>query len=88
MKAIKHAKGGSAALFKLKELVVGRKKVEIEAVTMKDPNTHKTLFKKEEIKTAALDYCANLLANRSPLTYFKLDKDLKDAVHESRMRIA
>ena len=39
LKKLKKEKGTSAAVFKLKEKIVGSKKISQEAVSMKDPDT-------------------------------------------------
>ena len=55
-------------------------------MSMKHPeDTHMRLLSKEDITKTALEYCVNLLTNRDPLPHFKIDKQLKDVVHETRM---
>ena len=78
-------KGKSAAIFHLKDKVVGKKKAVQEATVMKDPNTQEVLTKRKEIKEASLNYCVDLLTNRTAKAGFEEDVRLKDLVHEVRM---
>ena len=52
---------------------------------MKDPNTQEVLTKRKEIKEASLNYCVDLLTNRTAKAGFEEDLRLKDLVHEVRM---
>ena len=78
-------KGKSAAIFHLKDKVVGKKKAVQEATVMKDPNTQEVLTKRKDIKEASLNYCVDLLTNRTAKAGFEEDVRLKDLVHEVRM---
>ena len=44
LKKLKKKKGKAAAIFKLKEDIVGEKKAPMEAVVMKHPTTNEMLF--------------------------------------------
>ena len=52
---------------------------------MKDPITEKPLTKRKEIREASLNYCVQLLTNRSPKPGFEEDVAIKDLIHETRM---
>ena len=64
LKNIQKSKGRSAAIFKLKEKVVGSKKEGMESVSMKDPITGSILYDPDQLKEASEDYLSNLLTNR------------------------
>ena len=70
LKDMKSKKGKSAAIFHLKDKVVGRKKTGQEATTMIDPVTSEELVTRGKIKEASLNYCVDLLTNRSPKAGF------------------
>ena len=70
---VKKEKGKSAAIFKLKEKIVGAKKQTQEAVTMKDSESGKLIVENDELKRASVDYVSKLLTNRSPKVEFKDD---------------
>jgi hypothetical protein len=53
---LKEEKGKSAAVFKLKEKIVGSKKVCQEAITMKDPLSGELIFENEKLKEASVKY--------------------------------
>ena len=55
--SLKKKKGKSAAIFNLKDKVIGKKISVQEATTMKDPKTKDTLTNRNEIKQASLNYC-------------------------------
>ena len=65
LKNIQKAKGRSAAIFKLKEKVVGSKKEGMESVSMKDPITGSILYDPDQLKDASEAYLSNLLTNHS-----------------------
>ena len=66
IKNTKERKGTSAAIFKLKDKIIGIKKPAQEAIVMKDPETSEELVSNKEIKEASLKYCVQLLTNRAP----------------------
>ena len=59
-------KGKSAAVFELKERILGSKMASMEAVVLEDPETGCVVDSPEEIKAVSLAYCTNLLTNRMP----------------------
>ena len=67
---VKKQKGRSAAVFTLKDDVIGHKKTGQEATILIDPMTGKEVTTPHEIKRVSLDYCNELLTNRKPKTTF------------------
>ena len=61
LKDIKHSKGKSALIFKVKDKVVGKKKVGQEATVLMDPKTSDEVTTSAEIKQGSIDYCQDLL---------------------------
>ena len=55
LKSTSISKGVAAAVFKLKDKVVGKKKGEGEIVSMKHPVTHQNILSKDDITKTALD---------------------------------
>ena len=53
---------------------------------MIDPITSEELVTRGKIKEASLNYCVDLLTNRSPKAGFEEDVKLKDLIHEARMK--
>ena len=53
---------------------------------MIDPVTNEALVTRGKIKEASLNYCVDLLTNRSPKAGFEEDVKLKDLIHEARMK--
>ena len=85
IKNTKARKGKSAAIFKLKDKIIGSKKSAQEAIVMKDPETSEELLSNKELKEASLKYCVQLLTNRAPKEGYVNGLDLIDRVHEARM---
>ena len=81
---VKKEKGKSAAIFKLKEKIVGAKKQTQEAVTMKDPESGELIVENDELKRASVDYVSKLLTNRSPKVEFKDDFYLMESLQKLR----
>ena len=79
---MKITKGLSAAVFKLKENIVGSKKANQVATIVFDPKANVEVTTPEDI---SLEYCVNLLTNRKPKKDFEEDILLKDIVHLVRM---
>ena len=50
LEKLKKEKGTSAAVFKLKDKIVGSKKISQEAVSMKDPDTGEIIVENEKLK--------------------------------------
>ena len=83
---LKNEKGSSAAIFKLKEKIVGSKKISQEAVSMKDPETGEIIVENDKLKEASVKYVSNLLTNRNPKEDFKEEFKLMESLHEVRMK--
>ena len=64
--SLKKEKGRAAAIFKLKERIVGPKKNPLEPLMLIDPETGFEVMEPEEIKRVSLHYCVELLTNREP----------------------
>ena len=62
-----------------------QKKTTQEASTMIDPVTNEGLVTRRKIKEASLNYCVDLLTNRSTKAGFEEDVKLKDLINEARM---
>ena len=74
-------KGKSAAIFKLKDDILGTKKAEQEAASLIHFKSGVELTNPKDIKGASLQYCVELLRNREPKSEFKVDVELKESVH-------
>ena len=79
-------KGRSAAVFNLKDDVIGHKKTGQEATILIDPITRKEVTSPFEIRRVSLDYCNELLTNRKPKAGYEDDIFLKQVIHEKRMK--
>ena len=84
LKNLKEEKGKSAAVFKLKEKIVGSKKVCQEAVTMKDPLSGELIVENDKLKEASVKYVSSLLKNRSPKEEYKDEFNLMEHLHDIR----
>ena len=73
-------KGKAAAIFNVKDQIIGSKKENDVPSVVKDPKTNELIFHPSGIKKASVQYCKNLLTNREPLEAFK-----KERVHQVRM---
>ena len=85
LKQIEKDKGKSASVFKLKEKIVGSKKVSQEAVSMKDPDSGDIILETEKLKEASIKYVSNLLTNRSPKDDYREEFDIMVSLHDLRM---
>ena len=85
LKDIKKDKGKSAAIFKLKEKIVGAKKEGTESVSMNDPETGQMICDHEQLKQASIDYLSNLLKNREPKEDYREHFETLRILHDSRM---
>ena len=70
---IRNKKGSSAAIFKLKEQILGSKKSGQDAVCMEDPDTGQIIVEKESLKNASVRYVSKLLTNRDPKEEYKVE---------------
>ena len=86
LNSLKNEKGKSAAVFKLKEKIVGSKKVAQEQVSMKDPVSGELIVENDKLREASVKYVSNLLTNRSPLEDFKEELEIMESLHDLRMK--
>ena len=86
LKEVKRAKGKSAAIFKLRDKILGTKKSPQEQVVIKDPTTQAYVYTPEEIKEATLKYCVNLLTKGEPKAEYKDIVEQKKTLHFERMK--
>ena len=82
---VKRQKGRSAAVFNLKDDVIGHKKTGQEATILIDPMTGTEVTSPNEIKRVSLGYCKELLTNRKPKAEYEDDILLKNVIHDKRM---
>ena len=80
------SRGNIAAVFKLKESIVGKKVSNQEASSVIDPLTNTEVNTVEGIKLASLNYCKSLLTNRDPKPGYIDILDEKYKLHEKRMK--
>ena len=85
MKSLKSSKGFSSTIFKIKDDILGPKKITQEASSLIDFKTGCLLTSPTDIKRVSLQYCQELLANRNPKEGFEADIDMKYQIHEARM---
>ena len=85
LKEVKARKGKAAAIFYLKDKIVGSKKTQQEPAVIKHPVTKKCVTDTKEIKRISLKYCVDLLTNREPREGFEEIIDMKRKIHEQRM---
>ena len=85
LKTLKNQKGKSAAIFKLKEKILGSKKDGMESVSMNDPVSGKMICDPEELKNASVKYLSNLLTNREPKEEYKQNLEIMKQLHVIRM---
>ena len=85
LKNIQKSKGRSAAIFKLREKVIGSKKEGMESVAMKDPITGNILYDPDQLKKASESYLSNLLKNREPKEDYVEGLKTLRSLHEVRM---
>ena len=83
---VKKKKGNCAAIFQLKEDVVGSKSTPNEATILIDPKTNSEVNSVKEIKRISLQYCQELLTNRKPSEGFEDIIKRKVEDHDKRMR--
>ena len=87
LKVTQSGKGRCAAIYSLKNEVVGRKKEGQVATTLIDPETNEEISDRNQIKKASLRYCVDLLTNRDARPGFEDDIEFKNLVHVKRMEI-
>ena len=81
----KLTKGKSAANFRLRDMVLGKKIQPQDPIVLIDPVTKKQVVKAKEIKEVSLNYCLDLLTNKPPdVDYVDLVKSVNQ-LHDERM---
>ena len=70
---LKNSKGDSAAVFNVRDKILGRKKDADEPAVIKDPKTGELVFQPSDILKASVEYCENFLKNRDPRDGFEED---------------
>ena len=85
LKSIKKDRGKSAAIFKLKEKILGSRKDGMESVSMNDPISGLMISNPEELKKASMAYLSNLLTNRAPKDDYKQNLEILKQLHAVRM---
>ena len=83
---IKQTKGKSAAVFNVLNKVRGQRKNGAELVAMKDPDSDDMIFDPEALKSAAINYCANLLQNEEIDPDFEKEIYVENLVHYLRSK--
>jgi hypothetical protein len=83
---VKKLKGKSAAIFKLKEKIVGSKKKGMESVSMNAPISGDMICDPEELKKVSVAYLSTLLTNRDPKDEYKQHLDILKLLHQHRMK--
>ena len=83
VKSLKQGRTGS--VFKMREVIGGKKKGKQEAHAIKDNETGEMVVSNMEIKRVFLSYCLNILKNNEPKEEVKELVKLKEEVHEMRM---
>ena len=78
---VKRVKGKSAAIFKLKDKIVGSKKEGMESVSMNDPISGDMICDPEELKRVSVAYFSNLLTKDE----YKQNLHILKLLHEHRM---
>jgi hypothetical protein len=84
VKGMKQGRTGS--VFKMREIIGGKKKAKKEAHAVKDSESGEMVVSNEEIKRVTLKYCLNVLKNNEPEDKFKNLVELKEQVHQMRMK--
>ena len=77
--------GRMLRIFKLKQKIVGSRRVGQEPSAIKDPETGDLLVSSEDIKKASLNYCVNNLKNNEVSEKVKVLVSLKENLHRMRM---
>ena len=85
LQRIKYTKGKAAAVFSLKDKVLGKKKTQQEQVVVTDPETGVDVYCPEEIKRVSLNFCVNLLKTKEPKEDYKELIARKKELHYQRM---
>ena len=87
LRTVKAKKEPAAALFSLRDHMTGRKKGSQEVITMLDPSSNVEIHDPAHLKEISLQYCRDLLSNRSPRRGFEDDILMKNLIHEIRIKM-
>ena len=85
LERLKVAKGKSAAVFALKDKILGRKKSQPEKIVLTDPVTGKDAYSPEEIKRVTVNYLTHILKTKEPEGKYIEFVNKKRDLHEERM---
>ena len=85
LEALRESKGRSAAVFSLKEKILGNKKGSQDQVVLTDPVTGKEVISPEEIKHVYLDYLMGILKTKEPIEKYSELVHRKKELHFERM---
>ena len=81
----KNNKERAAAVFSLKDKILGSKKISQDRVVLTDPETGREVYRPEDIKRVSLNYLVNILKTKEPeVKYAELIHNRK-VVHFERM---
>ena len=79
-------KGRSAAVFSLKDKILGNKKLNQDQVVLTDPETGLDVHSPEEIKRVSLEYLMKILKTKEPVEKYAELVAWKKEVHFERMK--
>ena len=85
LQEVKMKKGNNAAVFNLREKILGNKKNSNGPSAITNPATGEKVFDATEILRISADYCEDLLRNREPSEGYEEDLRMKQIVHDVRM---
>ena len=78
--------GRTTRIFRLKQKIVGNRKVGQEPTAIKDPDSGDLLVSSHDINKTSLDYCVKNLSNNEVSDNVKVIVELKEILHELRMK--
>ena len=82
---IKQNKGKAAAVFSLKDKVIGKKKTPQEQVMIIDPETGKEVYTPKDIKRVSLNFVVDLLKTKKPKDKYTELVAKRKELHYERM---
>ena len=85
LKTVSKSKGMSAAIYKLKEKVLGPKEKSPDAMGVEDPDSGHLITDPDSINEATLKYCLQLLSDRDPKPGYEKQYKEKLEMHNTRM---
>ena len=83
---ISKTKGRAAAVFALRDKILGKKKTQPEQVLVKDPVTGKDVYEPAEIKRVTSQYLIDLLTTKQPEGKYVEIVQNKEKLHHERMK--